>query len=136
MSVMKNFLLILSFPIFAASDCGNNKHKEIATIQEAKDKKINVTDSIPPCVRSFIDSSFKHSPEDAPVRIDEYWYKDQQFYLFMAPCCDNFDILYDKNCKEICAPTGGFSGRGDGRCPDFSKEAKLVRTIWNNELKR
>ncbi len=133
---MKYILLFLVIPMLAATDCGNKKNKETVSGNEAKDGRAEVADTIPKCVRSFIDSSIKHSPEDTPVRIDEYLYKDQQVFLFMGPCCDNFDVLYDKNCKEICAPTGGFSGRGDGRCPDFAKEAKLVRTVWKNELKQ
>lgn len=39
------------------------------------------------------------------------------FYLVNAPCCDHFNPLYDADGRRICAPTGGFGGVGDGRCP-------------------
>ncbi|MBV8036069.1 hypothetical protein [Roseateles sp.] len=41
----------------------------------------------------------------------------QVFYLVNAPCCDHFNYLYDADGRRICAPTGGFGGSGDGRCP-------------------
>ncbi|NCT82651.1 MAG: hypothetical protein GXC94_05875 [Comamonadaceae bacterium] len=41
----------------------------------------------------------------------------QVFYLVNAPCCDHFNPLYDAEGRRICAPTGGFGGAGDGRCP-------------------
>ena len=126
-------------------DCNKKKSEEVTAIKETKVDTIKVdapkvdaskvSDSIPPCIRNLINGKYKNEPEEAPVRIDEYLYNGQQVYLFMGPCCDNYDVLYDKNCKEICAPTGGFSGRGDGKCPDFTKESKLIRTIWNNDLK-
>ena len=66
-------------------------------------------------------------------QVDEYLYKDKKVYLAIAQCCDFFNLLYDENCKEICAPTGGFTGKGDGKCPDFEKEAKLIKTIWKEK---
>lgn len=50
---------------------------------------------------------FFHGPDGRPV------------YLFNAPCCDQFNRLYDGDGRYICAPTGGFTGQGDGRCPDW-----------------
>ncbi|MCE4557217.1 DUF6970 domain-containing protein [Roseateles cellulosilyticus] len=40
-------------------------------------------------------------------------------YLLQAPCCDQFNRLYDAEGRYICAPTGGFAGSGDGKCPDW-----------------
>lgn len=38
-------------------------------------------------------------------------------YLIPSPCCDRFDFLYDSKGAILCAPSGGFGGRGDGSCP-------------------
>ena len=48
-------------------------------------------------------------------------------YLLNAPCCDQFNRLYDGDGRYICAPTGGFAGEGAGDCPAW------VRTDvrWN-----
>ena len=39
-------------------------------------------------------------------------------YLIPSPCCDRFDYLYDSKGAILCAPSGGFAGRGDGSCPE------------------
>ncbi|MBI3349677.1 MAG: hypothetical protein HY020_21010 [Burkholderiales bacterium] len=49
----------------------------------------------------------------------------QRFYLFMALCCDQFNRLYDADGRFVCAPSGGFTGQGDGRCP-----AWVFRRVW------
>ncbi len=51
-------------------------------------------------------------------------------YLFSSNCCDQFNTLYDESCNRICAPSGGFTGRGDGRCRDFNQVAKYLGKVW------
>jgi len=43
----------------------------------------------------------------------------QVVYLAVAPCCDRFNDLYDALGNPVCAPSGGLSGAGDGRCPQL-----------------
>ena len=43
-------------------------------------------------------------------------YADQPVYLIPSPCCDKYDYLYDSRGAILCAPSGGFAGRGDGSC--------------------
>ena len=45
-------------------------------------------------------------------------YAGKPAYLIPSPCCDKFDYLYDARGVILCAPSGGFAGRGDGSCPD------------------
>ena len=83
-----------------------------------------------------------HSSRDAPSSASPYaadWVKQQiaefeagvdasrvdgtvvfdgaPLYLIRSPCCDLFDYLYTSEGKTFCAPSGGFTGRGDGKCP-------------------
>lgn len=44
-------------------------------------------------------------------------------YLFTAPCCDIGNPLYDAEGRFICAPSGGFTGQGDGKCPAWVHDA-------------
>lgn len=67
-----------------------------------------------------------------PQSIFRYEYKGQFVYYVPAQCCDQMSILYDSNGKDICAPDGGLSGRGDGQCPDFLKERKDERLVWRD----
>ena len=36
--------------------------------------------------------------------------------------CDNFSDLYDKSCRIITHPDGGFTGKGDVKFANFLKE--------------
>lgn len=45
-------------------------------------------------------------------------YAGNSAYLIPSPCCDKFDYFYDSRGVILCAPSGGFTGRGDGSCPE------------------
>ena len=45
-------------------------------------------------------------------------YAGKPAYLIASPCCDKFDYLYDTRGIIVCAPSGGFTGGGDGSCPE------------------
>ena len=34
----------------------------------------------------------------------------------MIPCCDFFNPVLDMEGNEICSPSGGIAGHGDGNC--------------------
>jgi hypothetical protein len=67
-----------------------------------------------------------------PQSIYRCEYKNQTVYYVPAQCCDQFSALYDAEGKVICAPDGGFTGGGDGRCKDFGKESKNKVLIWKD----
>ena len=48
----------------------------------------------------------------------EVLYDGKPSYLIPSPCCDKFDYLYDSKGAILCAPSGGFAGRGDGSCQE------------------
>ena len=122
---MKYLLLMFAIPFLSASDCGSKKEKEAAAGNSD-------TMALPACVQKLIDDAKKEEPPMPPVQVDEYLYKGKKVYLFTAQCCDFYNMVYDDSCKTLCAPSGGFTGKGDGKCPDFDSTAKLVRTIWKN----
>lgn len=49
----------------------------------------------------------------------------QLVYLHMALCCDQFNKAYDADGRYLCAPSGGFTGQGDGRCPAWVHRLRL-----------
>lgn len=122
---MKYFLILMVFPFLSASECGKKKNKTDAANQQNER-----TDSIPACVRQIIDEATNEEPSNAPVRVDEYLYNEKTVYLVTAHCCDQYNMLYDTLCQPLCAPSGGFTGRGDGKCADFSNTAKHIKLIW------
>lgn len=43
--------------------------------------------------------------------------------------------LFDENCNRICAPDGGKTGKGDGKCPDFFEKRTDEKLVWKDERK-
>lgn len=90
-------------------------------------------DGIPGWLIELI-SEFQSEPVTNPPRsVWQYEYKDQIVYYVPPICCDQYGILYDTQGNVICAPDGGISGGGDGRCPDFVVEAKNGKLIWQDQ---
>ncbi len=125
---MKYFLLAGAIGVIMS--CGNGKNSASSS-PDGMGK-----DSVPACVRKTLDELAKQEPPMLPLEVNEYIYNGKTTYLFTADCCDHFNLLYDENCKVICAPSGGFTGKGDGKCADFDKTAKLVRMIWRKPGKQ
>jgi hypothetical protein len=123
---MKYIWILLVFPFLSASECGKKKTGEENAV---------VNDSIPPCVRKIIDDATKDIPPTTPLQIDEYSYQGKKGYLVTAACCDHYNVFYDENCKMICAPSGGFTGKGDEKCSDFNATAKHIKLIWKKTEK-
>ncbi len=130
---MKYLLILLVFPFLSASECG--KKKEKGNVTEGDRNATSGNDSIPVCVRRLIDSANKEIPPNPPLQVDEYLYNGKKVFLFTAPCCDFFNMVYDDSCKAVCAPSGGITGKGDCKCEDFATTAKFVKLIWKNAEK-
>ena len=71
-----------------------------------------------------------------PQSIWRYDYNGQTVYYVPPQCCDQFSALYDASGKEICAPDGGLTGRGDGRCPDFFAKRSGEKLVWQDTRAR
>ncbi|MRS62541.1 hypothetical protein GJJ30_14660 [Larkinella terrae] len=87
---------------------------------------------MPDCIRQVIDTLKKEVVWNPPAKIYRYDYKGQEVYYVPARCCDIPSVAI-ANCDTLCAPDGGFTGKGDGRCPDFAKDAKNPVLVWQDE---
>ena len=93
----------------------------------------NPTSTSPHWVDQLI-VQFKEEPVgNPPQSIWRYTYNNQIVYYVPPQCCDQFSTLYDEDGNVICAPDGGFSGTGDGKCPDFFEKRKDEKLIWQDE---
>jgi hypothetical protein len=54
-------------------------------------------------------------------------------FLVVPDCCDQYISVYSSECALICSPSGGFSGKGDGKCLDFYQEAKEGLLLWKSD---
>ncbi|WP_231403080.1 DUF6970 domain-containing protein [Hymenobacter guriensis] len=71
-------------------------------------------------------------PQNPKARILSYRLDGQLVYYFNAPCCDQYSTLYSAKGTVLCRPDGGFTGRGDGKCPDFEKKRTEERLVWED----
>jgi hypothetical protein len=130
---MKYILFLLLMPLLSNTDC-KNKSKE-AKPDSAKDSMTvvpppAVDESLPLCIDQILAKAKKEQPPIQAEKVELYDWNGKQVYLITWQCCDFFNEVYDKDCKRICAPTGGITGKGDGNCPDFSKTAKLIKQLF------
>ena len=86
----------------------------------------------PSCILSKIDELKSKPKQNPPAEVYEYNYLNKKAYYFTADCCDQYNILYGSNCNVICAPDGGITGGGDGKCADFNEAKKEGKLIWKD----
>jgi hypothetical protein len=123
---MKTTLLPLCFLMVIA--CGNSR-KGTTTLPVTSNPVVTI-ENIPGCLAEQLVKIQNNQLENAPIQIDEYEMNGKKVYLYTADCCDQYNVLVDENCKGFCSPSGGITGKGDGKCVDFNKTAKLIRNIY------
>ncbi len=87
---------------------------------------------VPPCIQDKIEAIAQQPKYNPPATVYRYLYAGRYVYLFSSNCCDQYNYLYDKDCNVICAPSGGITGRGDGRCSNFKQMATDETLIWRD----
>lgn len=70
-----------------------------------------------------------------PFAVWRYSYKGKTVYYLPPQCCDQYSRLYDEAGKPLCAPDGGKTGLGDGKCADFFKLRTAGELIWQDPRK-
>ncbi|WP_240409923.1 DUF6970 domain-containing protein [Flavisolibacter nicotianae] len=100
--------------------------------QQKCDKAVVVT---PSCIQARIEEIKKQPRWNPPAQVEEYVYNGKRAFLFSSNCCDQYNELVDENCNYLCAPSGGFTGRGDRKCPNFKDSAQFIRLVWKDERK-
>ena len=68
----------------------------------------------------------------APRAVYALDYAGAPAFLVQAGCCDQLDPLVDARGVLVCYPSGGFTGRGDGKCPGALPPAAERREVWRH----
>ena len=68
----------------------------------------------------------------APRAVFQVRYGDGVAYWVQAGCCDQLDPLIDARGVLLCYPSGGFTGRGDGKCPQALPPVADRREVWRH----
>lgn len=108
-----------------------------AVVVNVAQQKCNrtVVDTIPSCIQARIEEIKKQPRWNPPAQVEEYRFEGKRVFLFSSNCCDQFNELVDETCHYVCAPSGGFTGKGDRKCPTFKDSAQLIRVVWKDERK-
>lgn len=94
---------------------------------------------LPAFLQQLIEEYETASEERFPIEIWRYEYEGESvFYIPLARalCCDIFSVLYNAKGEIICRPDGGFTGRGDGKCPDFNRRSSAGVLVWGPQRER
>ena len=89
--------------------------------------------NIPACIEAKIQEIKSQPVWNPPAQIWQYQYNGQTVYGISSNCCDQYNRLVDENCNILCSPSGGITGKGDGRCPDFFDKQTDEKLIWKDE---
>ena len=68
----------------------------------------------------------------APRAVYEVPWRGGVAYYVQAGCCDQLDPLVDARGVLLCYPSGGFTGRGDGKCPGALPGPPDRREVWRH----
>jgi hypothetical protein len=71
-----------------------------------------------------------------PLSLWRYSFNGLTVYYLPPQCCDQYSVLYDGKRNRICAPDGGMSGNGDGRCADFYQKRTAQKLLWQDSRSR
>lgn len=119
--------------------CYSSNKTNARAISPAEDSLVSanvnvvIPAGVPQCIVQMI-ATFRNQPKENPPRkIFQYNYRGNKVYYITAPCCDQYTDLLDSNCKLIGHPDGGFTGKGDGRLPDFNAEKKEEKLVWEDK---
>jgi hypothetical protein len=97
-----------------------------------KPTPIPPSDQYPSWINEVIAKEESEPVANPPASLSGCMYKNQTVYYLPPRCCDISSVLFNENGEVICAPDGGFTGGGDGRCPDFFEERKDCEIIWED----
>ncbi len=90
---------------------------------------------LPVWLKQLISDLESQPPANPPLSITRYEYLGETVYFQTETCCDIFSNLYGPEGQLIGHPSGGITGRGDGRTPDFFQERQQESLIWRDARK-
>jgi len=88
--------------------------------------------STPEVLEAFpCESAFDMEAPGHPIGVNLYSWNGSEHIVVDKGCCDMFVEVYETaTCDYVCAPEGGLTAYGDGRCPTFYDEATFLETVY------
>ncbi len=95
-------------------------------------ERLDLEVEAPECIEKKIESIKQEEVRNPPAQVWKWEVDEQTYYYITSDCCDQYNYLYDDKCKEVCAPDGGITGTGDGKCPDFNGPIEKT-LVWEDD---
>ncbi|WP_230679862.1 DUF6970 domain-containing protein [Pontibacter rufus] len=102
------------------------------TVPLSSCEKLELEVNVPNCIEQQIREIKQEDVRNPPAKVWQWKVDNKIYYYITSDCCDQFNYLYDSNCNVVCAPDGGITGAGDGRCPDFNGQVEQT-LIWEDD---
>ena len=128
---MKKLFLIAG--IATISCCSAKKTADASSV--INNKNVDSDTSLPACIKKLITQFKQEEKQNPPRSIYRYTYNGKIVFYVPAICCDFFSDLYDIKCNLMAHPDGGFTGKGDGKAPDFIQTRTNEKLVWKDERK-
>ncbi len=89
-------------------------------------------DDTPAWLGERIEAVLAEPVTNPPTRIFRFRYRGEVVYYRPPRCCDIQGEVRDAAGQLLCHPDGGFTGQGDGRCPDFATTRRDCAIVWTD----
>jgi hypothetical protein len=123
-------LFIINVTVYGVFHQGMNIFVKPAHAEEAA-----IVD-IPACVTWKIEEIKEQPVWNPPGKVRLWEAQGQSYYYIPARSGDITSQLMNAKCEPVCAPDGGFTGKGDGKCPAFVTGKQFKdRLLWEDERK-
>lgn len=95
-------------------------------------KKLDLEVDVPSCLKKEIRKIKREEVRNPPAKVWRLIADGKTYFYITSDCCDQYNYLYDDHCDIVCAPDGGFTGAGDGNCPDFGDSTQTT-LVWEDD---
>lgn len=131
-------LLLLSAALVVMLFASCSKSGEEVSILTPSENRSSETggvslESLPAFVKEKIAVMKQYRSSNVPVDVWQCSFNGKTVYQFSGIHVDDFYSLYDSEGVFICYPSGGFTGKGDGKFPDFYKQATDWKLLWSSK---
>jgi hypothetical protein len=90
-------------------------------------RKATLESALPACIEERVNPRGTGGFEPRPLEVWQWEVDGKTYYYCLNDCCDAFNLLYDEDCKRVCAPDGGMTGAGDQNCPTW--QGTITKTL-------
>lgn len=125
---MKRFLIVLLILVISITSCRTQEKNQ----NSKEENHVQQHDALQP---AWLKDRMDDWEAEGYTEVSAYRWQGDTVFLAIPPCCDRFSELYNHAGNLVCHPSGGITGKGDGKCPEFRTEAKLIKELTDDQNK-